>query len=303
MIGTPAVKRQGASQFGPDDLVNRRTFLGGAALLALGVAGCGPAGKASTANGPERPGPFVVLPDTFDFFAGITQRVAFALATNGGDAVHPTGPVSVQIGDAHGRFGPPQVAVLHGDGLANPYLLAYHRFDAPGLSTLRVAYRGGHSDLPIQVIRTSSTPIPTAGKAMISVPTPTVSRPLGVNPVCTNQPPCPFHAVSLDTALAAHQRVALIFATPALCQSRFCGPTLDNLVAAHQRFAGRITFIHCEIYTDLGGQTATPPVTAYHLQHEPMLLLAAPDGTVTERIDNAFDRAEAIDALGRLAQG
>ena len=290
----------GDSRLLPGEVIGRRQFLAGDRLFVAGLAGCGTASTASGVAGPDRTGPFTVLPDTFDYFAGVTQRLAFALASNSGEPVHPSGPVSVTVGAERGPLAAPQPAILHGEGLANPYLLAYHRFESPGAYRMRVIYQGKQSELPIQVIQTSDTPIPTAGKAMISVPTPTVARPLGVRPICTAQPPCPFHAVSPDAALANHGRIALLFATPALCQSRFCGPTLDNLVAVQRRFAERVTFIHCEIYTDLSGQTATPPVTAYHLEHEPMLLLAGTDGIVAERIDNAFDRAEATDALRRL---
>jgi hypothetical protein len=208
--------------------------------------------------------------------------------------------VTLQIGPMGGPLGSPQTAAVHGDGLANPYLLTYHRFDAPGTYTIRATYQGKHSDLPIQVVDPATSQVPLAGKPMISVATPTVSNPQGVNPVCTRQPQCPFHEVSLDAALAQHRVIALIFATPALCQSRFCGPVLDNLIAAHTPFADRVTFIHSEIYTDLSGQHGTQPVLAYHLEHEPMLLVAKTDGRVSERIDNAFDRGEATDALGRL---
>jgi hypothetical protein len=286
--------------------LDRRRFLAGGAagagLAAFTLAGC--SGKSSptpagSAGGPGG-GPFTVLPNTFDFFSGISTRVAFALATASGDPIHPTGPVSVQIGPLNGTLGPPQPTVVHADGLANPYLLAFHQFDSPGTYTVRVSYLGKQSDLPIQVIRPSDTPIPLAGKPMISVATPTTANPGGVDPVCTAQPQCPLHTVSLDTALAQHHLIALQFATPALCQSRMCGPTLDNLVAVHQAFADKVTFIHCEIFTDLSGQNSTPPVTAYHLEHEPLLLLAGTDGIVRERIDNAFDRGEATDALTRL---
>jgi hypothetical protein len=68
----------------------------------------------------------------------------------------------------------------------------------------------------------------------------------------------------------------------------------------HGPFADKVTFIHNEIYVDLTGQKTTPAVDAYHLEHEPMLLLAGTDGVVRERIDNAFDRKEATDALTRL---
>jgi hypothetical protein len=279
--------------------IDRRQFLfASSGLVALGLVGtaCGSGGKQL----PSGSGPFAVLPNSFDFFAAVNQRVAFALATNNGEPIHPSSPVTVQIGPLNGPLGASQPTVLHNQGLANPYLLTYHHFDQPGMYQLVVSYQGKQANLPLQVIRPQDTKVPLAGSPMVKLPTPTLAKPLGVDPVCTDQPPCPFHEVSLDAALAQHKRVALMFATPALCQSKFCGPTLDNLVAVHQPFADQVTFIHCEIYTDLTGATSTQPVLAYHLEHEPLLLLAGTDGIVHERIDNAFDRLEATDALNRL---
>jgi hypothetical protein len=125
------------------------------------------------------------------------------------------------------------------------------------------------------------------------VATPTTADHQGVNPICTAQPPCPFHAVSLDTALAAHRPVALQFATPALCQSRFCGPVLSNLVTVSGPWSQRVTFIHAEIYTDLSGQAGTKAVAAWGLQHEPMLYLGDANGQIIARVDNLFDQDEA----------
>ena len=271
--------------------IDRRRFLAataglGAAWAAGTLAGCGSPNTATASSSPPPP-PFAVEQNTFDFIATTNQRVAVALATNAGVPIIPTEPVQIQIGPLGGALGPLQPTVVHSDGLANPYMLAYHRFETQGTYTIRVFYKGAHADLPITVILPSATQIPLAGKPLISIPTATLTNHRKINPICTAQPPCPFHAVSLDTAMAQHHRIALIFATPALCQSRFCGPVLDNLVAVHGPFADRVTFIHSEIYTDLTGQQSTPPVIAYHLEHEPMLLLAGPDGVVRERIDNA----------------
>lgn len=283
----------------------RRFLLAGAGALAAGVVGTAAcstnqANKTTVSDArPVNPS-FAVLGNTFDYFSGIDQRIALALATNAGNPIHPNGPVTLQVGPVAGPLDPPVTGVLHGNGLVNPYILSHYTFAAPGTYNVRVSYGGQQADLPITVIRPSDTPIPLAGKPLIDVATPTNAHPLGVNPVCTAQPPCPFHAVSLTEAMAQHQRIALMFATPALCTSRFCGPVLDNLVAVHQAFAAKVTFIHCEIFTDLSGQTGSPPVTAYHLEHEPMLLLAGTDGVVRERIDNASDRTEQTDALNRL---
>jgi hypothetical protein len=240
-----------------------------------------------------------VLPDTFDFIAGVDQRVAIALADANGNPITPDGPVTLRIGAPGAALGPALPMAMHDQGVP-AYLLTSYTFPTAGNYTLRTTYKGHHADFTAPVIEQTSTPVPFAGRPLIDVPTPTPAQPLGVNPICTAQPPCPFHTVSLDSALAQHRPVALQFATPALCQSRLCGPVLQNLVDVHGAFADRVTFIHAEIYTDLTGQRGTPPVLAYHLQHEPLLLLAGADGIVRERIDNGYARAEATSALQRL---
>jgi hypothetical protein len=316
------------------DPIGRRRFLSGASLtLVAGLAACsggthlaagasgaaggsstgasgapggssteGAAGTPTTGTPTTGKGPFAVLVDTFDFIVGVDQRVAVALADPKGNPITPAQPVTVQIRSGSGPFGPPQPASVHTDGMP-AYVLTSYRFPTAGPYTIRVISGGRHADLAISAIAPSSTPIPFAGKPLLSVPTPTFAAPLGVSPVCTSQPACPFHTVSLDQALGQTRTGGLPFATPALCQSRLCGPVLDNLVAVHQPFATDITFIHCEIYTDLSGQKVTAPVSAYHLEHEPLLFLAGADGIVRERIDNGFDRVEGAAALHRLMTG
>ena len=283
----------------------RRSFLAAAAgaLLAACGGGSGKGGSTSAgssgASGSSGGGAFTVLPDTFDFIAGIDQRVAIALADANGNPITPDATVTLQIGAAGAALGNEIPMTMHDQGVP-AYLLASYTFPVPANYTLRTSYKGRHADFTAPVIAPTSTPVPFAGRPLINVPTPTAAQPLGVNPVCTAQPPCPFHTVSLDAALAQQKPVALQFATPALCQSRLCGPVLQNLVDVHAQFADRVTFIHCEIYTDLTGQRGTPPVLAYHLVHEPLLLLAGADGIVRARIDNGYDRAEATSALQRL---
>jgi hypothetical protein len=128
----------------------------------------------------------------------------------------------------------------------------------------------------------------------------------GVDPICTRDPQCPFHDVSLDAALGEKRPVAAIFSTPALCQSRVCGPVLDVLVKEADAFKDRIRFVHVEVYrsmkVDFNDPNALAPgMQAYHLTFEPVLFLAGADGVVRERLDGPYDALECRDALGRLA--
>ena len=272
--------------------MDRRAFLG---LLGGGAAMA--AGCAKQSNPPQ--GELVLIPNDWDFFSGSDYRLSVLLASNAnnGAPLPLTAPVTLRVGAEHQPLGPPIKTVIHSEGNSVSYALATHRFDAPGTYNIEASYRSRRVSLPISVTDPASSATPVSGGKLIRTATPTAAKPLGVKPVCTAQPACPFHQVSLDAAMDAHMPVALLFATPALCQSRFCGPVLDNLVAAHQPYADRVAFIHCEIYTDLTAQKGLAAVDAYGLQHEPMLLLADGQGQIKVRIDNLFDRAEARSAL------
>jgi hypothetical protein len=176
-----------------------------------------------------------------------------------------------------------------------------HRFAKPGFATVGASYEDRTAEAALQVVDPATTMVPFPGKPMIPTPTPTVADARGVNPICTRQPACPLHDVSLDAALAERRPVAVLFATPALCQSRLCGPVLENLLAHRDAFADRVRFVHVEIFKALDRNApTTEAVQAYHLEQEPFLFLAGADGVVRERLDNAYDRVEARQALERL---
>jgi hypothetical protein len=149
----------------------------------------------------------------------------------------------------------------------------------------------------------ATTQVLIAGKPMVKTDTPTVDNHAGVEPICTRNPPCPWHDVSLGVALSEHRPIALLFATPKLCQTATCGPVLDQLLALKAQFEGKVRFLHSEIYTDNTAQTNTPAVIAYRLSSEPVLFLAGADGTIRNRIDGLFGHGEAQAALTSLTAG
>jgi hypothetical protein len=225
--------------------------------------------------------------------AGVDQRVTVALIQGDGP-FHAGGPVQLSIDNQ------PVQATLHTDGISLPYYLIHHTFPQPGIREIEAVVQGKKLTAPIEIVDAAKSQVPVEGRPLVRVPTPTPADPRGVNPVCTRQPACPLHDVSLDAALAEKRPIALLFATPALCQSRLCGPVLDNLLAARDEFGSRVRMLHVEIYTDLQGKTLAPAVQAYHLESEPFLFLAGADGVVRARLDNAYDKVEVRDALGRL---
>jgi hypothetical protein len=91
------------------------------------------------------------------------------------------------------------------------------------------------------------------------------------------------------------------FATPAYCQSRTCGPTVDVVDAVRRRFAGRgVRFIHVEIYEDLTpGKGVNRWVREWRLPSEPWVFVVGRDGVVRGRFEGAVSVRELTDAVRR----
>ncbi len=168
-----------------------------------------------------------------------------------------------------------------------------------GTYTGEVLTRGQRVPLALQVKATPEAPAP--GAAASHAPSPTKQNPLGVDPICTRQPPCPLHAVSLSDVIGGGKPVAVLFATPALCQTRYCGPVLDELLSARKPFGDAITFVHVEIYRSLtGGNDESPTVTAWDIPFEPFFFTVDGSGTIRGRLDSAFGRDEITPLLQAL---
>jgi len=296
-----------------DARFTRRTFMAGTAT-ALGVAACSKSsGVIHVGSGSASQLNLLVTSGAVDgssdqavsvFAAGVDQRVAFVLTGKSGFLAPAPGSVTLQFGTDDKHWGPATAPDVHNDtgATASAYLSTTHRFAQTGTNWLRASYQGTTAESPVMVIDPGTAKIPLAGRQLIRTPTPTESNSLGVNPLCTLSPPCPFHKISLDDAMSRNTPIALSFATPALCETATCGPVLDTLVKASTGLEDKITFVHSEIFTALSRSAPnTAAVLAYHLQSEPLLFLADAKGTVVQRIDGLFGRAEITAALSRLA--
>ena len=94
--------------------------------------------------------------------------------------------------------------------------------------------------------------------------------------------------------------IVLLFATPALCQSRVCGPVVDVAEQVKSERPDDADFIHMEIYNDNDpNKGARPQVHDYDLPTEPWLFVIDSDGKVSTRIEGAFSVDELKQALDR----
>ena len=65
----------------------------------------------------------------------------------------------------------------------------------------------------------------------------------------TRVPPSDMHEQSFDQVVGK-KPVALLFATPQLCQSRVCGPVTDIALQMKAKYGDKVEFIHQEVYED-----------------------------------------------------
>jgi hypothetical protein len=101
------------------------------------------------------------------------------------------------------------------------------------------------------------------------------------------------YRLSLKQALANSKWTVLLFATPAFCQTRFCGPAYDVESALQKRYAQQANFIHVEVYSGLPNPAATnfqlvPAMQSFGLSTEPWLFIVRPDGVVAYRVEGFF---------------
>ena len=234
--------------------------------------------------------------------AGVPLRLPLAFAdAEGAPTDEVPDAITVTSVSPSGVAGEPVEVLRHGVGIPTPYFPFEATLDEPGTWELTIAVGAAETSTDLTVRPPQELAVvPGPGDALPTIPTPTSADALGVDPICTANPPCPLHDVSLDQALAAGLPIVLLVSTPAFCQTAICGPVLDLVVERRAELEGRATVLHAEVYTDDRADETTATVDALGLRYEPSLFLAAADGTVRGRLDYTFDATELDDELGAL---
>jgi hypothetical protein len=145
--------------------------------------------------------------------------------------------------------------------------------------------------------------LPAKGEQAPSVHTPTLDDVGDVSEIDTRVPPSTMHTDDLADVLGK-QPVVLLFATPALCQSRVCGPVVDIAEQVKAEYGREAAFIHMEIYVDNqfdpNDPNLRPQVEAYGLPTEPWLFVIDENGEVQTRIEGAFSVSELESELDKV---
>ena len=165
------------------------------------------------------------------------------------------------------------------------------RFPSPGpwyvLAVTR--NRGTLYGAATRVDVTAEDPIPAPGEPAPRVKTDTLASAGGdIASIETRVPPDGMHEQSFRE-VAGKRPVALLFATPRLCQSRVCGPVVDIAAQLERKYGGRMEFIHQEVFVDNDMEKGLrPPLSAFELRSEPWLFTVDREGRVAARLEGSF---------------
>jgi len=144
--------------------------------------------------------------------------------------------------------------------------------------------------------------IPDVGEKAPAIHTPTAED-VGndLTKIDTRTPPSTMHDVDLADAIGK-EPVVLLFATPALCVSRVCGPVVDIAEEVKSERPDDAAYIHMEIYNENDpNKGARPEVLDYGLKSEPWLFVLDGDGKVSTRIEGAFSKEELEAAIDKAS--
>jgi hypothetical protein len=155
----------------------------------------------------------------------------------------------------------------------------------------------------VKVVKGSN--VPTVGSRAPMMHTPTKSSVGGdLSKIDTRDPHDDMHDVDYANALGKRP-IVLVFATPALCQSRVCGPVVDIAEQVkHSRPQDDVAWIHMEIYNNnklVDGYR--PQFTTYHLPTEPWVFTINRRGKIAARIEGAFGADELQKAVEAATKG
>jgi hypothetical protein len=142
---------------------------------------------------------------------------------------------------------------------------------------------------------------PEVGQPMPRIHTPTLGEVGGdASKIDTRVPPDTMHDVDLATVLGKRPAV-LVVATPALCESRVCGPVVDEAEELKARYGEQAAFVHLEVYNNNTiSDGYRPQFRALHLPSEPWVFVIDRRGRVAARFEGPVSVYEIEQAVKKV---
>jgi hypothetical protein len=230
------------------------------------------------------------------------NRFAIGIFAQGGDMVH-VADVHLHFYDLTDHSNP------HFESEADAYPLSTERGDVTIFAFDREFSRGGDWGVEVEVtfpdgseaingirffVAEDSPSIKPGDKAPV-IHTPTSEDVYqNLQLISSAETPNPaFYATSLDQSISSGKPTLLLFATPAFCQTRFCGPSYDIFNELYRQYNDDINFIHVEVFTGLpnpalNNYAVSPAMQEFGLESEPWVFLIDKNGTVLYRVEGLF---------------
>ncbi len=301
------------------------SFIG---LVALLVACGGPAPTVTSTPPTEAPPSVEFVLASTDLAAEET-RFAFALVDSQGAFVadarvllqffrlsNGTGTLAQQ-GEATYRSLEITTPHPHPDGQV------HHHSEARGIYVMDAVRfdRGGEWGVQVQVTLPGSA-APITLRHNLTVQAQSQAWPLGahvpsthnktatdvsdLSELSTSPTPVPeLYQTSVATALGQGKPFVVVFATPAFCTSRLCGPVVEVVAQLAPSFKGRIDFIHLEPYElDIvrlqGRLQLTEIALQWRIPSEPFVYVVDPQGKVSAKFEGIVTPGELQEALQKV---
>jgi hypothetical protein len=155
----------------------------------------------------------------------------------------------------------------------------------------------------VNVTRPGGSEPPDVGDKAISVHTQTLTDVGGDAAQIDTRRPVAKDLLQTDLADALGKRpVVITFATPQLCQSRVCGPTVDIVEQVKATAPKDVAFIHQEIYKDNQvNKGLRPQLVAWRLQTEPWTFVIDRRGRISTRFEGGFSVGELQRAVAKVS--
>ena len=111
------------------------------------------------------------------------------------------------------------------------------------------------------------------------------------------EPNLALHKLSLAQAVNNGRPTLLLLATPAFCQTRFCGPAYEMVSELQPRYDDRLNFVYSEVFSALPDPSAngfqpSEAMTVFGLESEPWVYFIDEEGTIVYRLEGLFTAEE-----------
>ena len=294
----------------------QRLIIAALLLLSLAIAACGGDNGGNGDGTPQPDGSLQPLPGNTELVVG-QNRFAFGLVDSTNHPIQQAAGTSVHI--AFLLDGEPQheqdADFVWAIEDVTGFWTAMVDFTQPGLwsASVTATQDGEESDVDFtfQVFERALAP-------QIGDPAPPAENltldTAGLTRISTDPEPDPtLYEMTVTQALDANEPFVVVFATPAFCQTRFCGPVLDNVKAVLPEFSDSVNFIHIEpfdlteegeiVADEQGAFVPAPPTIEWNLQSEPWVFIIDADGRIAMRFEGAASAEELRQAIGAVVSG